>query len=58
VSFYVDDVVLFLHPIEEDISLIMVILQVFGEALGLRNIVQKSSVCTIRCDDNDKAIMQ
>jgi hypothetical protein len=37
VSFYADDVVLFLHPVAEDISLVVSILQVFGEASGLRN---------------------
>jgi hypothetical protein len=58
VSFYADDVVLFLHPIEEGISLITDILHVFGEASGLHNNVQKSSVFPIRCDDNDKAIVQ
>jgi hypothetical protein len=57
-SFYADDVVLFLHPIAEDISLITNILHVFGEASGLRNNVQKSNVFPIKCDDSDKAIVQ
>jgi hypothetical protein len=58
VSFYADDVVLFLHPAAEDISLIMDILRVFGEASRLRNNVQKSSVFPIRCSDNEKAVVQ
>jgi hypothetical protein len=37
VSFYADDVVLFLRPTAEDISITMSILQMFGEASGLRN---------------------
>jgi hypothetical protein len=44
VSLYVDDVVLFLCPIEGDISITMNILDIFGEASGLQNNVQKSSV--------------
>jgi hypothetical protein len=51
-------VVLFLHPAAEDISLIMDILQVFGEAWGLHNNVQKSSIFPIRCTDNEKAVVQ
>jgi hypothetical protein len=34
---YVDDVVLFLHPVEGDISITINILDIFGEASGLRN---------------------
>jgi hypothetical protein len=55
---YANDVVLFLHPVQEDISLILDILQLFGEASGLHNNVQKSSVFPIRCDDNEKVIVQ
>jgi hypothetical protein len=58
VSFYADDVVLFLHLEAADISLIMDILQVFGEASGLCNNVQKSSVFPIRCTDNEKVVVQ
>jgi hypothetical protein len=50
--------VLFLHPIAEDISLFMSILQVFREASGLRNNTQKSSVFPIRCSDNEKVVVQ
>jgi hypothetical protein len=58
VSFYADDVVLSLHPTSEDISLIMDILHVFGEASGLRNNVQKSSVFPIRCSDEERNLVQ
>jgi hypothetical protein len=47
VPFYADDVVLFLRPTSEDISLITDIIHVFGEASGLRNNVQKSSIFPI-----------
>jgi hypothetical protein len=42
VSFYADDVVLFLRPTTEDISITMDILQIFREASGLCNNVQKT----------------
>jgi hypothetical protein len=58
ISFYADDVVLFLHPVAEDISLVTVIVEVFGEVSGLRNNVQKSSVFPIRCSDNEKTVVQ
>jgi hypothetical protein len=58
VSFYADDVVLFLHPVADDIAIIMDILELFGEALGLRNNVQKSSAYPIQCDDNERSLMQ
>jgi hypothetical protein len=35
VSFYADDVVLFLRPVTDDISISMNILEIFGEASGL-----------------------
>jgi hypothetical protein len=55
---YADDVVLFLHPVADDINLAMDILQLFGEASGLHNNVQKSSVFPIRCDEAEKAVVQ
>jgi hypothetical protein len=58
VSFYADDVLLFLHLAAEDINITMDILQIFGEVLGLCNNVQKSSVYPIRCDDNERAVVQ
>jgi hypothetical protein len=58
VSFYADDMVLFLHPTYEDISLIMDILHIFGEASGLRNNLQKSCVFPIRCSDEERNLVQ
>jgi hypothetical protein len=58
VSFYADDVVLFLRPTSEDISLITDIIHVFGEASGLRNNVQKSSIFPIWCNDEEQSLVQ
>jgi hypothetical protein len=58
VSLYADDVVLFLHPVEGDISITMNILDIFGEASGLQNNVQKSSVFPIQCDEEEKNTVQ
>jgi hypothetical protein len=58
VSFYADDVVLFLRPVTDDISIAMNILEIFGEASRLRNNVQKSSVFPIRCSEEDKNRVQ
>jgi hypothetical protein len=55
---YADDVVLFLQPVVEDINLVLDILQLFGEASGLCNNVQKSSVYPIRCDEVEKAVVR
>jgi hypothetical protein len=48
---YADDVVLFLCPTPADIDLTLKILQLFGDASGLHNNVQKSNVYHIRCSD-------
>jgi hypothetical protein len=53
VSFYADDVVLFLRPTTEDISTTLDTLQVFGEASRLKDNVQKSSVFPIQCDQDE-----
>jgi hypothetical protein len=37
VSIYADDVVLFIHPVAEDINMVSDILHHFGEASGLYN---------------------
>jgi hypothetical protein len=44
-SLYVDDVTIFINPIQSDV----VIMMHFGEATGLRINVNKSSVAPIRC---------
>ena len=51
ISLYADDVVLFLRPEAGDINLVMEILNLFGDALGLKTNIQKSSVLPIRCGD-------
>ena len=51
VSLYADDVIMFLHPNESDIQLVLKILEIFGEASGLKTNVQKSSVYPIRCGE-------
>jgi hypothetical protein len=45
--------VVFLRPVASDINLILEILQLFGEASGLKTNVQKSSVFPIRCTEDD-----
>jgi hypothetical protein len=58
VSFYTDDVVLFLRPTREDISITLDILQDFGEASRLKNNVQNSSVFPIQCDQDEIELVQ
>jgi hypothetical protein len=58
ISIYADDMVLFLRPEAEDISLTMGILNLFGEATGLKTNLQKSSVLPIRCGETNLAIVQ
>jgi hypothetical protein len=48
---YADDVVLFLRPVEDDISITM-------EASGLRNNVQKSNAFPIQCDEEQRNMVQ
>jgi hypothetical protein len=55
---YASDVVLFLRPVEGDISIMINILDIFGEASDLRNNVQKSSIFPIRCDEEEKNVVQ
>lgn len=51
ISIYVDDVALFLHPTQADISTTLDILKLFGDASGLHNNAQKSNVYPIRCSE-------
>jgi hypothetical protein len=53
VSMYADDVALFLRPSTVDITTTLDILNLFGEASGLRNNDQKSNVYRIQCVDDD-----
>jgi exonuclease III len=58
ISLYADDVVLFLRPEANDISITMDILSLFGEASGLKTNVQKSSAFPIRCHEEDIQVIQ
>jgi hypothetical protein len=49
---------MFLRPAAADINLTMQILQLFGEASGLKTNVQKSSVAPISCSATDMEIIQ
>jgi hypothetical protein len=48
ISLYVDDVVLFLRPVVAELNMIIRILELFGEATGLKANVQKSNVAPIQ----------
>ena len=56
VSLYTDDVMLFLRPTTTDIVLIKQLLDIFGEASGLRTNIFKCSVTPIHCQEEDLAI--
>jgi len=58
ISLYADDVVIFLHTSASDLEVMLDLLQLFGEASGLKTNVQKSSVLPIQCLEDDKAIIQ
>ena len=58
ISLYADDVVIFLQPSASDIRITLDILQLFGEASGLRTNVQKSSVHPIQCLEEQRMILQ
>jgi len=58
ISIYADDVALFLRPEAGDISTTMDILNLFGEASGLKTNLQKNNVLPIRCDDLEIATIQ
>jgi hypothetical protein len=51
VSLYTDDVIIFLHPKESDIPIVLKILEIFGEASGLKTNIQKNNVYPIRCGE-------
>ena len=58
ISIYADDVVMFLHPEAGDIAVTLDILNLFGEATGLKTNLQKSNVLPIRCGDVELAAVQ
>jgi hypothetical protein len=53
ISLYTDDVALFIQPAAADISLTLRILELFGDASGLKTNVQKSCVLPIHCSDDN-----
>jgi hypothetical protein len=57
-SLYVDDVVIFLRPAAFDIDLMGEILQLSGQASGLKTNIQKSSVAPIQCSATDMETIQ
>jgi hypothetical protein len=57
-SLYVDDVVIFLQPAAFDIDLMGEILQLSGQASGLKTNIQKSSVAPIQCSATDMETIQ
>lgn len=58
VSFYADDVVLFLRPTVNDLFLTKQLLDIFGEALGLRTNILKCSMTPICCQEDDISIIK
>jgi hypothetical protein len=58
VSIYADDVALFLHPTESDITVTMDILQLFGDASGLHNNANKPNVYPILCLEDSLLAVQ
>jgi hypothetical protein len=58
ISFYADDVALFLRPAAGDINLTLRILHLFGDESGLVTNVQKSNVMPILCEDEHLALIQ
>jgi len=55
---YADDVTIFLRPAAADINLTLQLLQLFGDASGLKTNVQKSNVLPIQCAEEDMVTIQ
>jgi hypothetical protein len=53
VSLYADDLVLFVSPIEQDLTVLRTMLQIFGEASGLFSNLDKSVATPIHCSAED-----
>ncbi|AQK79126.1 General transcription factor 2-related zinc finger protein [Zea mays] len=53
ISLYADDAVVFFHPRENEILTVLSILNLFGEASGLKTNIQKSIVYPIRCGEEE-----
>lgn len=53
-SLYADDAVLFITPTEQDLQATRAILDLFGEASGLRTNITKCQIVPICCSEDDK----
>lgn len=58
ISLYADDVVLFVRPIASDLNFVSQILDLFGDATGLKTNINKSSVAPIQCSSADLEVVQ
>jgi hypothetical protein len=58
ISLCADDVVIFLRLTATDLEIMLGILELFGEASGLKTNMHNSSVLPIQCLDEDKAVIQ
>jgi hypothetical protein len=58
VSLCADDVVMFLQPHRDELSLVKENLNIFWSASGLVTNIRKSSVMPIRCQDQDMEVVQ
>jgi hypothetical protein len=58
ICIYADDVVIFLKPTAGDINILLDMLQLFGQASGLKTNVQKSSVLPIQCQEEDRQTIE
>ena len=54
-SIFADDVVLFVKPKPVDLDVCKCILELFGEAAGLKINMSKSTALAIRCSDEEIA---
>jgi hypothetical protein len=50
-SLYVDDVIMFINPSQDEVAATRHILDAFGEASGLKTNFAKSTISSIRCQD-------
>jgi hypothetical protein len=58
VSIYADDVVMFLQPHKDEMTMVREILRIFWAASGPVTNIRKSSVTPIRCEDHDLQLVQ
>ncbi|WVZ94068.1 hypothetical protein U9M48_040008 [Paspalum notatum var. saurae] len=52
-SFYADDAVVFLHPSFSDLQVFKLVLDILGQASGIRTNLSKSSASPIHCSEED-----